>query len=42
MTSIETLAPTLFPMAPSGIRWRPNVPSHGQRDWDKTLRTEAI
>ena len=32
------LAPTLFPMAQRGLRWRPNVPSHGQRDRDKAYR----
>jgi hypothetical protein len=29
-----TVPPTLFPGASRGIRWRPNVPSHGQRDRD--------
>ena len=29
-----TVPPRLFPGAPRGIRWRPNVPPHGQRDRD--------
>ena len=29
-----TVAPRLFPGAPRGIRWRPNVPPHWQRDRD--------